>query len=223
MNPKRISYREILLLFLIAFILLTFSLISPFISIQFDPEIPAVIEKAKDLVYSGSKTPIAGNFLQQFVNQFFGTELFSAECRPKWNDCFRDWLAAKAGFQVGKQYLVQMIATTFSQGDILLGILILSFSVFFPIFKIGLGILISLDRLPKLIKQRWYKILVAVGKWSMTDVFVVALLIMFFKAEHVHLVFHAEIGVYCFALSTIFASLASMLLGKAIGAKLVFE
>ena len=57
----------------------------------------------------------------------------------------------------------------------------------------------------------------------MTDVFVVALLILFFKAESIHLYMEAQTGVYLFACSAIFSSLGAQKLGSELGARLCFH
>lgn len=210
-------------LYFISLALLIGAFVTPFVSIGFEPPVPSSVERAKDVVYMGSKTPFVGDAIQSFASQFFGEQLFSAECETRWKECFRDWLAEKGGFQVGDQYLPGMIAATFQAGDYFLGVLILAFSILFPLSKIVLGVFVSLGAGAKRAQERAYKALVATGKWSMTDVFVVSLLILFFKAEHIHLSFSAELGVYFFAVSTIGSSLASYFLGNALGARLVFD
>ena len=57
----------------------------------------------------------------------------------------------------------------------------------------------------------------------MTDVFVVALLILFFKAESIHLYMEAQIGVYFFAFAAIISSLGAQRLGGERGAQLCFH
>ena len=57
----------------------------------------------------------------------------------------------------------------------------------------------------------------------MTDVFVVALLILFFKAESIHLYMEAQIGVYFFAFAAIISSLGAQRLGSELGAQLCFH
>ena len=56
----------------------------------------------------------------------------------------------------------------------------------------------------------------------MTDVFVVALLILFFKAESIHLYMEAQIGVYFFACAALTSSLGAQRLGTELGAQLCF-
>ena len=57
----------------------------------------------------------------------------------------------------------------------------------------------------------------------MTDVFVVALLILFFKAESIHLYMEAQIGVYLFACAAILSSIGAQKLGTELGATLCFH
>jgi hypothetical protein len=125
--------------------------------------------------------------------------------------CARDWIIDKAGLPVGERYLLEIIGELFSAGEVPLGVLVLLFSVLFPLSKVVMSVACSLsDRARRALLRplQW------TSKWSMTDVFVVALVIVFLKAERVHFRFHAELGVYAFAAGALLSSLAVALLER---------
>lgn len=134
---------------------------------------------------------------------------------PGWKPCVKAWMTHKAGIPVGIQTLPGVIAGLFQRSEWILGLLLVLFSLIFPAAKILLsGILaLGLGRLRG--RERLRTVLAHTSKWSMTDVFVVALLIVFFKAESFNFRFEAEIGVYLFAVAAIASSLAIMLLPSA--------
>lgn len=188
---------------------------------QLDTDVPNSIQVGKNLIYQGKDTPVIGGQVSAMTDSFFGPKLFSEACQSNWKPCFQDWLATQIGVTRGDQYLLNMIQGTFEHGEIFLGVLIFAFSILFPISKNLLGILITMSSVKS--KQVAYSWLSKTGKWSMTDVFVVALLILFFKAESIHLYMEAKTGVFLFALSAIFSSLGSHKLGSELGARLVFD
>jgi uncharacterized paraquat-inducible protein A len=63
------------------------------------------------------------------------------------------------------------------------------------------------ERKDKIIKAIGY-----VSKWSMADVFIVALIIVMFKAKGFNFKFTAEAGIYFYAISAILSSLAILLI-----------
>ena len=125
---------------------------------------------------------------------------------------------------MGEQYLLGIISGLFMSGvlgDIGLGALVLAFSVLFPMIKLVFSFWISagFSRISQ--NERIYGWLTIFGKWSMTDVFVVALLITFCKAKNFNMNFHPELGVYFFAAFAISSSLAAYMIGKELGAKTI--
>lgn len=211
-----------LLLFLLSLVCLSASFYFPFFSIQLDMEVPETVQYGKELIVAGTQMPLVGGSIQDMVSNFFGPELFSQQCLRNWTPCFQDWIATQIGITRGDQYLLRMIRDTFGHGEIFLGTIILVFSVLFPISKNVLGVLAGLSS-STTTKQGYYMLLDKTGKWSMTDVFVVALLILFFKAENIHLHLHSDIGVYCFAISTLLSSIAAKILGSELGVRIQFS
>jgi hypothetical protein len=125
--------------------------------------------------------------------------------------CTRHWIIEMAGLPVGEQYLTGIIRDLFRSGELFLGILIFLFSIVFPFSKVGLSLVCSLSEAHRKKLLHWLE---WTSKWSMTDVFVVALVIVFFKANTFNFHFRAEVGAYAFALAAILSSQAVHLLSK---------
>lgn len=73
------------------------------------------------------------------------------------------------------------ILKLFSSGNVLLGFLILLFSIVLPLAKVGLMLFASYTSGP--VHERAVKVVKAVGKWSMADVFVIAVLLALFAID----------------------------------------
>lgn len=123
-----------------------------------------------------------------------------------WRGCVKQWIAYKAGLPVGDRYLLGIVADLWRTHEMILAVLIALFSIAFPLLKVGLCLALS----GGLRSERSLKWLVRVSKWSMTDVFIVAVVIAFFKAESFNFHFRAEAGVFFFAAGAILSSLAVM-------------
>jgi paraquat-inducible protein A len=101
------------------------------------------------------------------------------------------------------------ILTLFQEGEyFLFGVLTL-FTLVFPVAKLGLLSLIWMERdhdLPKV--RRLHDRVGQLGKWSMLDVFVVAILIVVMKSAGLAQI-HVGVGVYCFTFSVVMTQTAS--------------
>lgn len=73
------------------------------------------------------------------------------------------------------------ILKLFSSGNFVLGFLILLFSIVLPLVKVGLMLFASYTSGP--VHERAVKVIKAVGKWSMADVFVIAVLLALFAID----------------------------------------
>jgi hypothetical protein len=208
-------------LFSLSLVALLGSFYFPFFSIQLKMEVPEAVGIGKDLIVTGMSAPFAGTYITDITNNFFGQTLFSQTCQADWSPCFQDWIADQIGITRGNQYLLNMIKDTFGHGEAFLGTIILVFSILFPLSKNLLGLAASMSG-TQASKQSLYSMLTKTSKWSMTDVFVVALLILFMKADNIHLYMQADNGVYCFAVSALLSSLGAYVLGQELGAKLHF-
>jgi hypothetical protein len=126
--------------------------------------------------------------------------------------CMKWWVVDRGGIPIGDQYLFEIIRRLFDSKDVALGLLITLFSICFPLLKVGLSLVLSL----RPITDWSIEFLSITAKWSMTDVFIVALLITFFKADSFNFHFEAGTGLYFFAGGALLSSMAVMLLERSI-------
>lgn len=101
--------------------------------------------------------------------------------------------------------LWQAITTLYREGETFLGVLLTAFSIVFPAAKL-LGVL-WLWRRPS---PRLAALVDGLGKWSMMDVLVVALLIVTLKGSGLVTAASAP-GVYCFAAAVLLSMLSGAL------------
>lgn len=154
-------------------------------------------------------------FYFPFIKSSFSVDF--PEWLPNWfgvHEEIENWIIKKGKIPEGNQYLPGIIKSLFDDGSIFLGIVIFLFSVVFPVLKIALcgaalvqGGLWDTRRQDGIIKTLGY-----VSKWSMADVFIVALIIVMFKAKGFNFSFTAEAGLYCYAVSAILSSLCIVLI-----------
>jgi paraquat-inducible protein A len=108
------------------------------------------------------------------------------------------------------------IFTLFREGEYFLFIVLTLFTLIFPCAKLGLLAIIWAEREHNLTRVRklhhWVENL---GKWSMLDVFVVAILIVAMKSAAVAEL-HIGVGLYLFTFSVIATQLASALVARLI-------
>jgi paraquat-inducible protein A len=101
------------------------------------------------------------------------------------------------------------IMTLFHEGEYFLFAVLTLFTLVFPCIKLGLLAIIWLERENNLEKVRRLNALVHnLGKWSMLDVFVVAILIVAMKSAGVAAI-HLGVGLYLFTFSVIATQFAS--------------
>jgi len=101
------------------------------------------------------------------------------------------------------------IYTLLEEGEyFLFGVLTL-FTLVFPVVKLGLLALIWTEREHDLQRmQRLHRRVAQLGKWSMLDVFVVAILIVVMKSAGLAQI-HVGSGLYCFTFSVVATQTAS--------------
>lgn len=101
------------------------------------------------------------------------------------------------------------IITLFHEGEYFLFTILTLFTLVFPCVKLGLLGIIWLEREHDLAKvRRLHRRVEALGKWSMLDVFVVAILIVAMKSAGVADI-HIGIGLYLFTFSVVATQFAS--------------
>jgi hypothetical protein len=128
----------------------------------------------------------------------------------------REWLIAKGRLPVGDHYLWGVIRNLFTAREYLVGWAILLFSVVFPVSKIILGMLLTAGAhwVSTELRGRLLRILAVTAKWSMADVFIVGMIIVFFKADGFHFTFTARPGIYCYAAAALLSSAAVSLIHR---------
>lgn len=122
--------------------------------------------------------------------------------------CAKTWIIHKAGVPVGTQTLPDMLRKLWASQEQVLFALVLAFSVVLPLVKVALGLGLSARPGAGAFGRATLWLLRATSRFAMTDVFVVALLIVFFRAETLNFRFHAEAGALAFAAGALLSSLA---------------
>ncbi len=108
------------------------------------------------------------------------------------------------------------IITLFHEGEYFLFAILTLFTLVFPVVKLSLLAVIWAERKHDLEKVRsLHHKVESLGKWSMLDVFVVAVLIVVMKSAGVAQV-HIGSGVYLFTFSVILAQLAAAWISRQI-------
>lgn len=106
------------------------------------------------------------------------------------------------------------IITLFREGEYFLFTVLTLFTLVFPAIKLGLLAIIWLEREHDLAKvRRLHAWVESLGKWSMLDVFVVAILIVAMKSAAVAEI-HLGVGLYLFTFSVVITQLASAWVAK---------
>jgi paraquat-inducible protein A len=115
-------------------------------------------------------------------------------------------------------YLSSSFKYFFDKGEMFIGSILLFFTIIFPVLKfIFLFITLSGKKLPK--HQYMNTALEIINKWSMLDVFVVAILILNMKFDSDIIVSKLESGTTLFAISIVLMMTASFIAGKYIKKK----
>lgn len=100
------------------------------------------------------------------------------------------------------------IQSLFDEGHYFLGLVIMLFSIFFPIFKLIILSMVWFFELPSGKREFYVHWLGVLGKWSMLDVFVVAVTIVITKISGLAKA-NAEIGIYFFGISVALAMIVT--------------
>jgi hypothetical protein len=182
------------------------------------------------LLYPGISRPVLtlSGELEKAALADFGIDLIAGESgNPQTRDMLEmmtrflglDRLEGRVEAYRNTRSILGMAEELRSQGNTLVAGLILTFSVVIPVFKLLLQLLALL--LPGPGGARLLTINAALGKWSMADVFVMAMLVSFLAgraAENVGdlLVMHAEleVGFWYFLAYCLFAIAAGMFMAR---------
>jgi paraquat-inducible protein A len=111
--------------------------------------------------------------------------------------------------------VLSTLDTLYDNGYWWLALVLLIFSVVLPMMKTAVGGLTFFSRTSPLL-ERWFHISHHLGKWSMADVFVVAILVAFFANSGADSLTHAEVrpGLWFFLAYVLLSMLAFQLLGR---------
>lgn len=104
--------------------------------------------------------------------------------------------------------LITTVYTLISRNQVFLGGLVFVFSILLPVFKILYLVILTTMPAEALVRQYWrLKAVEWLGKWSMHDVLVLALMIFFIKSQGIYDATSLS-GVYFFTLAVVFMILA---------------
>ena len=212
-------------IFFVALCLLIAAINLPFAEVYFSPTIPSEVEEAKNWIYrvkQGENILFGSGLSDSVLEKFFGKKLFSAECEPIWDSCFNDWLAEKAGIQVGAVMITHIVLDLAMKQEWILAILVGFFSIVFPFAKCALGIFLSSSNRSATETKRLFKLLETTSKWSLTDPFIIAVMVVMFKADKLNFAIVAEPGIYLFALSGIVSTIGVNHLSKQFGKQIIY-
>jgi paraquat-inducible protein A len=95
----------------------------------------------------------------------------------------------------------------FNSGELFLGLILLIFSIFFPIAKF---VILYIQYFTLKRNEKLHNILLYTGKWSMLDVYILAILIVVMKLRHGIYQIKMEIGTVFFSLSIIISIILSL-------------
>ena len=110
-------------------------------------------------------------------------------------------------------YLSTAFRFFFDKGEVFIGFLLLFFTIIFPVLKyIFLFFTLLGKRLPR--HQLMTTALEIINKWSMLDVFIVALVILNMKFDSVIIVSKLESGTTLFAISVVLLMASSFIIRK---------
>jgi len=110
------------------------------------------------------------------------------------------------------------ISNLFKEGYYILGIIILFFSIVFPIFKLTVLSMIWFSKLTDETRNNYLYWLGLLGKWSMLDVFVIAVTIVITKISRFAEA-EPKMGLYFFGTSILIAMITTELISKLIHPK----
>ena len=112
-----------------------------------------------------------------------------------------------------KIYLISSFSYFFNQGEVFIGLILLFFTIIFPVIKyLFLFYVLAEHKLPA--QKSVTNLLEIINKWSMLDVFVVAVLILNMKFSSEIIISRLEAGTSLFAISIVLLMTASLVAGR---------
>ncbi len=114
-------------------------------------------------------------------------------------------------------YMSSSVRYFFNRGEIFIGLILLLFTIIFPIIKYFFLLLTLLDK--KFPRHHYIStVLEVINKWAMLDVFVVALLILNLKFDTRIIVSELKSGATLFAIAVVLLMACSHITGKYLAA-----
>ncbi len=124
------------------------------------------------------------------------------------------WAIEKGQITTGSQYLLGIIRELFESREIFLGWTIGIFSLVLPTSKVLLLLIMPLTKqINDPTRKHIFGFLQVISRWAMTDIFIVALCIVIFKAEGFHFRITTGAGLYFYAASGCCSALAIHIVG----------
>lgn len=118
------------------------------------------------------------------------------------------WTIEQTGFAIGPQYLLRVIKEIYKTQSFL-GVAVFIFSVITPFVKILLCLFEAISPSRNNVGAH---VVSMVAKWSMADVFIIALVVVFFKAEHLVYKIQPASGFWFFFVSVVLSMISAELL-----------
>ncbi len=127
-------------------------------------------------------------------------------------------ITLRTGLAHDRYSVLEGIADLARSGEVLLALIVLAFSVVFPIVKLGVLGLVLFRPVQEQRRARLLRALERLGRWSMLDVFVIAILI---GSVHLGMLSeaHAERGIYVFAAGILLSMFATLAVQRLLGAQ----
>ena len=101
----------------------------------------------------------------------------------------------------------------FRSGNYVLGSILLTFSIFFPFAKLCILLVLWFGKFTDDQRLRVFKWLEILGRWSMLDVFVVAMIVVIAKSG-VAMKASPKIGIYLFAIAVLLSLVVMVYIGS---------
>ena len=122
----------------------------------------------------------------------------------------QDWIVQQGNVETGPQYILLTIYRLFQVREYFIGAAIAVFSVMFPFLKIGLILYVSIlqSNRSSSYRNKLIKLISFISNWSMADVFIVGILIVFIKADGFHFRFTSGPGIYFYAMAAILSGIS---------------
>ena len=155
---------------------------------------------------------LSGLFLMNALTSTFITAVLDLQI-PEWipdvlHERIYNWVLEHAGFAVGPQRLLGVIANLYKT-DTFLGVVVFVFSIVIPFGKVVVCLLGAIYPTKKNLGPR---LAAYISKYAMADVFIVSLVVVLIKADQLVYRFRIEEGFWFFFAAVIASWVSALLL-----------